>query len=100
MTDCQDTPRLIKPKPFSKFKILKTRPSNITPTSDPHTEPIPPVRSVPPTTTAAMAVSSQPTASFGDPVKVCPANNALARPASTTLIAHTHSLILSTDRPI
>src|ERR1700736_837778 len=31
ITDCQDTPRLMKPKPFSKVKILKTRPSNNTP---------------------------------------------------------------------
>ena len=47
--------------PFSKLRMLKIRPSSSTPDSVAPTEPTPPVSSVPPTTTEAMANSSQPT---------------------------------------
>ena len=53
--------------PFSKLRMLKTRPSRSTPESVAPTEPTPPVSSVPPTTTEAMAKSSQPTPSVGWP---------------------------------
>ena len=60
--------------PFSKLRMLKIRPSRSTPASVEPTEPTPPVSSVPPTTTEAMANSSQPTPSVG-----CPAPNCEAR---------------------
>src|SRR6218665_939627 len=43
-------------------------------------EPSPPVSSVPPTTTAAMAINSQPAPSVGEP-EVCAANKTPAKPA-------------------
>ena len=52
----------------SKLSSLKTMPRKSTPASVEITEPWPPLSKVPPSTTAAIAVNSQPTAKFGDPV--------------------------------
>src|SRR4029079_1760601 len=67
ITDCQYADRDIQPSPFSKLSALKRMPRSSTPASVVPTEPMPPVSSVPPTTTAAMANSSQPTPSMGWP---------------------------------
>src|SRR5438105_3650474 len=64
----------MNPRPFSKLRMLKMRPSSNTPTSVPPMLPIPPVNNVPPTTTEAMAESSHPRPSVG-----CPAPNWAAR---------------------
>src|ERR687893_441358 len=60
---------LIQP---SRLKMLKMSASRSMPTSVEPTPPCPPVKSVPPTTTAAMASSSQPTAATGCPVPTPP----------------------------
>jgi hypothetical protein len=75
-------------------------PSSSTPQSVPATDPSPPVSRVPPTTTAAIAVSSQPTPSAGWPAPYWAASSTPAIPARPPLMAYTSSLTRSTRRPI
>ncbi len=57
--------------------------SSSTPASVPLSEPAPPVSSVPPMTTAAIASSSRPSPIVGRPDEVCAATSTPARPASS-----------------
>jgi hypothetical protein len=68
--------------PFSKTIRLKMSCSSSTPTRVDNTDPTPPVSSVPPTTTAAMAVSSQPTPAAVSTEPFCEARKTPAHPAS------------------
>ena len=67
-------------------RMLASAPSITAPAMVPTMEPAPPNRSVPPITTAAMALSSYPVPSFGLPKENCPActipATADARPVS------------------
>ena len=85
ITDCQYADSEMKPRPFSKFSTLKISPSSMTPARVAPTEPSPPVSSVPPTTTEAIANNSQPTPSIGCPAPNCEARITPASPARPPL---------------
>ena len=68
--------------PFSKTMRLKISWSSSTPTRVDSTDPTPPVSSVPPTTTAAMADSSQPCPAAVSTEPSCEARKTPAHPAS------------------
>src|SRR3954451_8181427 len=91
---------LSTPLPFSNTIRLKISCRSSTPTSVDSTEPTPPESSVPPTTTAAMAESSQPWPAAVSTDPDCEARNTPAQPESAPDRTYTLTITRETDSPI
>ena len=70
-----------------------------TPKKDPITDPLPPIRLVPPMTTAAMACSSQPTPTLGLAELILAVWMTAARPARNPQTAKTPTLMGRVSMP-
>src|SRR5947209_8769806 len=83
----------------SRLKMLSNTPSRRSPINVAGTLPLPPVSSVPPTTTAAMASNSHPVAATGCAAPSLAAKSTPADAASSPLIAYAVSLVRCTFIP-
>ena len=84
---------------FIRLSALEIKPNTNAPMMVLTMLPCPPERGVPPTTTAAMALSSYPEAACGCPVFVCPSNINPPMPARIAAMVYTAVLVRSTSMP-